>query len=143
MVAPGVGAGAAPGVGLAGDGGDGAIGHAAGEGLIGDLEGDALSGLPEAGSELVGEEESVVTPLGAEGLDRLASGLPGQADPGGVPLAEVEAVGAGLGDEQMEQFKAGHKGPIPGVKSDLPGRKNGSMNRIETYLRLSCQIANS
>ena len=68
----------------------------------------------------MGEEEGVVTPLGAEGLDRPASGLPGQAEPGGVPLAEVEAVGAGLGDEQMEQFKAGHKGLIPGVKSDLP-----------------------
>jgi hypothetical protein len=27
----------------------------------------------------------------------------------GVPVAEVEAVGTGLSDEQMEQFKTGHK----------------------------------
>src|SRR5208283_2421678 len=102
-------------------GGDGAIGHAAGEGLIGDLKCDLSAVLPEAGGELVREEEGVVTPLGAECLDRPASGLPGQAEPGGVPLAEVEAVGPGLRDEQMEQFKAGHKGPIP-VRKAMPSR---------------------
>jgi hypothetical protein len=71
--APGIGADAAAGEGLAGEGGDGSIRHAAGEGLIGRLKGDAFADLPEAGGEA----------------------------------------------------------------------ENGSKNRVETYLRLSCQIANS
>jgi hypothetical protein len=57
----------------------------------------------------MGEEESVVAPLGAQGLDCLVSGLPGQSKFCDVPLAELEAVGSGLRDKQMKQFKAGHK----------------------------------
>ncbi len=57
----------------------------------------------------MGEEEGVVSALGAESFDRLTGGFEGQAKLCDVPLAELEAVGPGLRDKQMKQFKTGHK----------------------------------
>ena len=88
----------------------------------------------------MGEEEGVVSPLGAEGFDRLLGGLPRQAELGGVPLAKVEAVGPGLPDEQMKQFKAGHTMADFCAKNDFPALKSESKGTIEMYLKCSFRL---
>jgi hypothetical protein len=112
VIEPGVLAGAAPGVALADDGADGAVGHAAREGLGGDLEGHSLAGLPEAGGELVREEEGVVTAFGGEGFDGVTCVFPGEPERADVPLAECETVGAGLDDQQLKQLEPCHRNPF-------------------------------
>lgn len=109
VILPCVGARAAPGIGLAGDGGDGAVGLAPGKGLVGNLEGDLFARLPEVGGKLMREEERVVAALAVQSLDGIGSVQPGQAEATGVPLTEVEAVGSGLRYEEMKQFKSSHE----------------------------------
>jgi hypothetical protein len=108
VVAPDVFAGAAPGVALTGDGADGSVGFATLEGLGGDLKGYLLAGLPEVGGELVREEQDVVAALLGERLDGFGDVGPGQAELRDVPFAKLEAVDAGLSDEELEELVFGH-----------------------------------
>lgn len=101
VVAPDVGAGAAAHERLAGDGAKGAVGHAALEGLLGDLEGDGSAGFPEGAREFVGKEKRVVAAVGFE-VDECRFGTdPGEGEARGVPAAEFESVIAGLADENL------------------------------------------
>ena len=135
MIAPCIGTRAAPGVSLAGYGGDGSIRFAPGKGLVVHLEGDMLAGFPEGGGELVGEEEGEVAALGAEGFHRLLGGLPGQPNLRDVPFAELEAVGPGLRDEQMQQFETSHK-RTDYCANRCATRRQGAMRDIVKIYRI-------
>lgn len=108
VVAPGVFAGAAARVGLTGDGADRTVGFSAEEGLVGDFEGHLLAGFPEAASEVVGEEQSIVAAFGGEDLDRFGGGSPAAAEATDVPASELESIAACLADEELKEFKACH-----------------------------------
>ena len=81
----------------------------------------------------MGEEQRIITALLTQGLDRLAGRLPGQAKLGDVPFSELEAVGAGLGYEQMDQFKSSHKAlcEIIAPRLRIPG--NGSIILVSPW----------
>jgi hypothetical protein len=72
-----------------------------------------------------------MSPSAVRRLRGRAPGVGSGAAPG-VSVAEVEAVGPGLGDEQMEQFKAGHKWADSCAEGDaFPIRKNAPKGTLE------------
>src|SRR6185437_7846606 len=108
MVAPSIVTRAAASITLADYGTYGSILLAAGEALGGYLEGDTFPCLPEAGGKFVREEEGIITTLHRQRFYRLTRCLPRKPEPPNVPLAELEAVGASLCDQQLEQLKPCH-----------------------------------
>jgi hypothetical protein len=108
VVAPNVLARGAAGVGLAVDGADGPVGHLALEALLRDLKGDEFAGFPEVRGELMREEQDVVTALVSQVFNGVVTADPFAVELAGVPLAELEAVFAGLPDEQAEEFGLCH-----------------------------------
>lgn len=108
VVSPDVLAAAAAGEGLTGDGADGAIGFAALEGVGGELKGDDFAGLPEGAGEFVREEEDVVAASFGESGESSGCVCPLLTEPRDVPSSEVEAIGSGLSDQDLQQFKPCH-----------------------------------
>ena len=109
VVAPDIFAGAAAGVGFAGDAAYGSVGFATEESLGRHKEGYALASLPEVASEVVREEENVVAALLRERGGCLYSARPWEIKRANVPAAEFEAVEPGLTDEKLNQFKFRHR----------------------------------
>ena len=108
VIAPGVFAGAAANEGLALDGLDGPVGHAAREGLRGDLKGDLGAGLPEGHGEFVREEQGVIVAMLLERSDGVGGVDPWKGEARGVPATEFEAVCACPADDDLQKFKARH-----------------------------------
>lgn len=108
VVTPGVGAASAAHEGFALDDADGAVGHGALEGLSGHLKGDRLTGFPEGLREVVVEEQGVVAALCVDGVERSLLIFPRETQVGCIPVAEVEAVVAGLADENLQEIETRH-----------------------------------